>query len=66
MLARVTTSQGKPEMIVAGIRNFKENVGPTAKKMTGFKRSYLLVDRKNGMFKHVFRCSPSLLCRYAI
>jgi heme-degrading monooxygenase HmoA len=48
MLARVTIIQGKPEQIEAGIRNFQENVGPTAKKLAGFKGSYLLVDRKSG------------------
>lgn len=48
MLARVTMSQGKPEQIEAGIRNFREKVGPVAKKMAGFKGSYLLVDRKIG------------------
>ena len=48
MLARVTTSQGKPEQIEAGIRKFKEEVGSVVKEMTGFKGSYLLVERKSG------------------
>jgi heme-degrading monooxygenase HmoA len=48
MLARVTTSQGKPEQIEAGIRNYREQVRPAAKKMAGFKGAYLLVDRKSG------------------
>ena len=48
MFARVTIGQGKPEQIEAGIRNFRENVVPAAKKMAGFKGSYLLVDRKSG------------------
>ena len=48
MFARVTTGEGKPEQIEAGIRNFREQVGPVAKKMAGFKGSYFLVDRKKG------------------
>jgi len=48
MFARVTISQGEPEQIEAGIRNYREHVGPAAKKMAGFKGSYLLVDRKSG------------------
>jgi len=48
VFARVTTGEVKPEQIEAGIRNFRENVGPTAKTIAGFKGSYLLVDRKNG------------------
>ena len=48
MYARVTTGQGKPEQIEAGIRNFREQIGSTAKNMAGFKGSYLLVDRKTG------------------
>jgi len=48
MFARVTVGEGKPEQIEAGIRNFREQVGPIAKNMAGFKGSYLLVDRKKG------------------
>jgi heme-degrading monooxygenase HmoA len=48
MFARVSIGQGKPEQIEAGIRNFREQVGSAAKKMAGFKGSYLLVDRKSG------------------
>ena len=48
MYARVTMSEGKPQQIEAGISNFRENVIPTAKKLAGFKGSYLLVDRKSG------------------
>ena len=48
MFARVTMSEGKPERVEAGIRSYRENVGPAAKKMAGFKGSYLLVDRKSG------------------
>jgi hypothetical protein len=48
MFARVTMNEGKPEQIEAGISNFRENVIPIARKMTGFKGSFLLVDRKSG------------------
>ena len=48
MFARVTMGEGKPEQIDSLIRNFREQVGPAAKKMVGFKGSYFLVDRKNG------------------
>lgn len=48
MFARVTMGEGKPELVEAVIRNFRENVGPAAKKMVGFKGSYFLVDRKSG------------------
>jgi len=41
-------SEGKSERVEAGIRSYRENVGPAAKKMAGFKGSYLLVDRKSG------------------
>ena len=48
MFARVTTNKVKPENLDAGIKSFRENVGNTGKNMTGFKGSYLLVDRKTG------------------
>jgi hypothetical protein len=48
MLARVITSEGKPEQLEAVLRYFRENVGPTARKMTGFKGAYFLVDRRSG------------------
>ena len=48
MFARVTTSQGKPGQIEAGINQFRESVGAVAKTIAGFKGSYLLVDRKSG------------------
>jgi heme-degrading monooxygenase HmoA len=48
MFARVTMGEGKPQQVEAAIRNFRENVGPVAKKMAGFKGSYFLVDRKGG------------------
>jgi heme-degrading monooxygenase HmoA len=48
MLARVITSEGKPEQLEAVLRYFRENVGPAARKMMGFKGAYFLVDRKTG------------------
>jgi heme-degrading monooxygenase HmoA len=48
MFARVTIGEGKPENIDTAIQNFKEQVGPVAKTITGFKGSYFLVDRRNG------------------
>lgn len=48
MFARVTMTEGAPAGIDKGIRFMRETVLPEAKKMKGFKGSYLLVDRKTG------------------
>lgn len=48
MFARVSTILGKPERVEEGIRNYKEEMIPSAKKMTGFKQALFLVDRKTG------------------
>jgi heme-degrading monooxygenase HmoA len=48
VFARVSTIQGKPERVEEGIHNFNELMLPAAKKITGFKGGYLLVDRKSG------------------
>ena len=48
MFARISTIQGKPERVEDGIRNYREQVMPWAKKMAGFKGAYFMVDRKNG------------------
>ncbi|MBI2868884.1 MAG: hypothetical protein HYX96_03555 [Chloroflexi bacterium] len=48
MFARVSTVQGTPDKIEAGIRHYREQVLPTANKLAGFKGAYLLVDRKSG------------------
>jgi heme-degrading monooxygenase HmoA len=48
MFARIVTFQGKPNQVDAGIRNQREQVLPTVKKMSGFKGGYLLIDRKSG------------------
>ena len=50
MFARVSTIQGKPELVGEGIRNFREQIMPAVKKMAGFKGAYLLVDHKSGKF----------------
>jgi hypothetical protein len=49
MFARVTTIEGKPEKVDEGVRNYREKVIPTIKKLHGFKHAYLLVDRKTGV-----------------
>ena len=48
MFARVSIVEGPPEGIDESIRFMRETVLPGAKKMQGFKGSYLLVDRKTG------------------
>jgi heme-degrading monooxygenase HmoA len=48
MFARVSIIEGKPEHVDEGIRNYRNNVIPAAKKNHGFKDAYLLVDRKTG------------------
>jgi heme-degrading monooxygenase HmoA len=48
MFARVSTILGTPERLEDGIRDYKENVLPAVKKMTGFKQAILMVDRKSG------------------
>jgi hypothetical protein len=44
MFARVSTIQGKPELVAEGIRNFREQIMPAVKKMAGFKGAYLLAE----------------------
>lgn len=48
MYARVTKFEGSPKEMEAGIKDIKERVIPTAKKLDGFKGGYWLVDRKSG------------------
>jgi len=48
MFARVTITEGSPSRIDESIRLMRETVLPEAKKMKGFKGSYLLVDGKTG------------------
>ena len=49
MHARVTRLKSELARIDDGIRNIKENVVPSAKKLAGFKGGYWLLDRKTGM-----------------
>jgi len=49
VFARVSTIQGKPEQLNAGIRHYREQLLPEARRMAGFKGAFLLVDRKSGM-----------------
>lgn len=48
MFARVTMTEGSPSGIEEAIRFMRETVLPEAKKLQGFKGSYLLVDRETG------------------
>ena len=48
MYARVSTMEGKPEQLEAGVREYREHVLPEVRKIAGFKGAYLLVDRKSG------------------
>ncbi len=48
MFARITIVQGNPDQVDAGIRHYREQLLPEARKMAGFKGAYLLVDRKSG------------------
>jgi hypothetical protein len=48
MHARVTRFKSEPTRIDEGVRNIKDNVIPSAKKLTGFKGGYWLLDRKTG------------------
>lgn len=48
MFARVVSFQGKPGQADAGIRNFRDEVIPQLRTMSGFKGAQLLIDRKTG------------------
>ena len=48
MFARVSIIQGEVESVDDGIRHYREQVLPAAKKLAGFKGAFLLVDRKSG------------------
>ena len=48
MFTRVSIIQGKPGQMDGGIRHYREQLLPEARKMAGFKGAYLLVDRKSG------------------
>ena len=49
MHARVTRFKAELARVDEGIRNIKENVVPSAKKLAGFKGGYWLLDRKTGV-----------------
>ena len=48
MHARLTKFEGSPHEIETGIKQIKEQVIPTAKKLAGFKGGYWFVDRTTG------------------
>ena len=53
MHARLTKFEGSPHEIETGIKQIKEQVIPTAKKLAGFKGGYWFVDRATGKgFEH--------------
>jgi hypothetical protein len=53
VFARVSTILGNPERVDEGIQNYKNTVVPAAKKLTGFKGTFLLVDRKKGQLEGI-------------
>ena len=48
MHARQSTLQGKPDQLVAGIKNFKEQILPVMRQLKGFTGAEFLADRKSG------------------
>ena len=48
MFARVSTIEGKPELVEESIRNYREQMIPSARKLAGFQKALLMVDRKKG------------------
>jgi heme-degrading monooxygenase HmoA len=48
MFARVAVIEAKPERVEDGILDYRDQVIPAARKMAGFKATYLLVDRRSG------------------
>ena len=48
MFARVSTIEGKPELVEESIRNYREQMIPSARKTDGFQKASLMVDRKKG------------------
>ena len=48
MHARVTRFEGSPADMEKGVKLIKERIIPEAKKMSGFKNGYWLVDRSSG------------------
>ena len=48
MFARVRVTQGVPDKLDEGIRQFRDVVVPSYKDVTGFKGGYMLADRAKG------------------
>ena len=48
MFARVRVTQGVPEKVEEGIRQFRDVVVPAYKDVAGFRGGYMLVDRAKG------------------
>jgi hypothetical protein len=46
MIARMATLQGSADRLDDGVRNYREQVVPTAQGQAGYKGALLLVDRK--------------------
>jgi quinol monooxygenase YgiN len=52
MFARVTRFEDEPTSLDAAIDQFRHELAPAAKKVPGFLRAYLLVDRESGRGWH--------------
>ena len=48
MFARVRVTNGIPEKVEEGVRQFRDVVVPSYKNVAGFKGGYMLVDRAKG------------------
>jgi heme-degrading monooxygenase HmoA len=48
MFARVRVTNGVPEKVDEGVRQFNDVVVPSYKNVAGFKGAYMLVDRAKG------------------
>ena len=48
MFARVRVTNGVPEKVDEGVRQFRDVVVPSYKNVAGFKGGYMLVDRAKG------------------
>jgi hypothetical protein len=48
MHARLTRFEGSPADIDKGIKLIKDQIVPSAKKMSGLKHGYWMVDRRSG------------------
>ena len=48
IFARVTRFEDQPKGVDAAIDQFRRELGPAARKLPGFMRAYLFVDRETG------------------